>query len=59
VSWLKRLYWAVHSRCYDIDFAGSFLAVATKPSVPSGQAPGTSSSRGETRTSVTTGSCRF
>ena len=30
--WLKRLYWAVHSRLYDIDFAGSYLAAASKPS---------------------------
>jgi SAM-dependent methyltransferase len=27
--WLKRLYWSLHSRLYDIDFAGSYLAVAT------------------------------
>jgi hypothetical protein len=25
--WLKRLYWAVHSRCYDLDFAGSYVAI--------------------------------
>lgn len=31
--WLKRLYWALHSRCYDIDFAGSYLAFARKPLV--------------------------
>jgi SAM-dependent methyltransferase len=29
--WLKRAYWAVHSRFYDIDFAGSYLALASKP----------------------------
>jgi SAM-dependent methyltransferase len=28
--WLKRLYWGVHSRFYDIDFAGGYVAVATK-----------------------------
>ncbi len=25
--WLKRLYWAVHSRFYDVDFAGSYVAI--------------------------------
>jgi SAM-dependent methyltransferase len=29
--WLKRIYWAIHSRFYDFDFAGSYLALATKP----------------------------
>ena len=28
--WLKRLYWAIHSRFYDIDFAGSYVALARK-----------------------------
>lgn len=28
---IKRLYWAVHSRFYDIDFAGNYLAAARKP----------------------------
>jgi SAM-dependent methyltransferase len=27
--WLKRLYWAIHSRFYDIDFAGGYIAFAT------------------------------
>ena len=26
--WLKRLYWSMHSRLYDIDFAGSYIAFA-------------------------------
>lgn len=30
--WIKRIYWAIHSRFYDIDFAGSYLAVATRSS---------------------------
>jgi SAM-dependent methyltransferase len=29
--WLKRTYWAIHSRFYPIDFAGSYLAIGTKP----------------------------
>jgi len=29
--WLKRAYWALHSRMYDIDFAGSYIAFARKP----------------------------
>jgi SAM-dependent methyltransferase len=29
--WLKQVYWNFHSRCYDIDFAGSYLAAATRP----------------------------
>lgn len=28
---LKRMYWAIHSRFYDVDFAGSYIAVATNP----------------------------
>ena len=28
--WLKRVYWAVHSRLYDIDFAGGYAVAATK-----------------------------
>ena len=28
--WLKRLYWAVHSKFYALDHAGSYVAVATK-----------------------------
>lgn len=28
--WLKRAYWAIHSRLYDLDFAGSYLAIAMK-----------------------------
>jgi SAM-dependent methyltransferase len=28
---VKRIYWAIHSRFYDIDFAGSYIAIATKP----------------------------
>lgn len=28
--WVKKIYWAVHSRLYHIDFAGSYMAVATK-----------------------------
>ncbi len=28
--YLKRFYWAIHSRFYDIDFAGSYIAMATK-----------------------------
>jgi SAM-dependent methyltransferase len=28
--WLKRLYWAIHSRLYDLDFAGSYIALAQK-----------------------------
>jgi SAM-dependent methyltransferase len=35
--WLKRLYWSVHSRLYDIDYAGSYVALARKPGNP---APG-------------------
>lgn len=31
ILWLKRIYWAIHSRFYDIDFAGSYIAVAKKP----------------------------
>lgn len=27
---LKRAYWAIHSRLYDIDFAGSYVAIATQ-----------------------------
>ena len=27
--WLKRLYWAMHSKFYDLDFAGAYLALAT------------------------------
>ena len=28
--WLKRIYWAVHSRFYDIDYAGAYVAAALK-----------------------------
>ena len=28
--WIKRAYWAVHSRFYDLDFAGSYLVAAIK-----------------------------
>jgi hypothetical protein len=34
------MYWAVHSRFYDIDFAGSYIAIATKPAKV-GREPGT------------------
>jgi hypothetical protein len=36
-QFLKRLYWALHSRMYDIDFAGSYIAVATKPAKADGE----------------------
>lgn len=29
---LKRLYWSIHSRFYDIDFADTCIAIAQKPS---------------------------
>lgn len=34
--WLKRWYWALHSRLYDIDFAGSYVALAVKPPTTDG-----------------------
>ena len=36
-QFLKRMYWAVHSRFYDIDFAGSYIAIATKPAKVCGE----------------------
>jgi hypothetical protein len=27
--WLKRIYWAIHSRFYDLDFAGAYIAMAS------------------------------
>ena len=30
--WLKRLYWSIHSRMYQIDYAGAYVAIAYKPS---------------------------
>jgi Methyltransferase domain len=26
--WLKRLYWAIHSKFYDLDYAGAYIALA-------------------------------
>jgi predicted SAM-dependent methyltransferase len=28
--WIKKIYWAIHSRFYAVDYAGSYMAIATK-----------------------------